>query len=145
MGSTLVQLLIEENKVKSEGKGFCTPEGYWVSADYCLDPESVVITKQGEVMLKDLKNNTLILTPWGYKRCFNVRNTGVKKVVKITLNSGETLKCSPDHKICVKRDGEVIWTKAISLRDTDYIFSINNTNYINYNGLYYQRDYNPLC
>lgn len=115
---------------------FVCPEGYvWLSADYCIDPEANIITNRGNVKMKDMRDGMLVYTPWGYKPCKNVRSTGRKQVVRIKLKSGEELKCSAEHPICVKRDGKIQWVKAGSLLKTDYIFSINNTKYLTNNGI----------
>lgn len=115
---------------------FVCPEGYvWLSADYCIDPEANIITNRGNVKMKDMRDGMLVYTPWGYKPCKNVRSTGRKQVVRIKLKSGEELKCSAEHPICVKRDGKIQWVKAGSLSKTDYVFSINNTKYLTNNGI----------
>lgn len=115
---------------------FIPPEGYvWISCDYCLDPESVVITTRGQLKLNELVEGDLVYTPWGYKPCKNIRYTGKKRVVKIKLKTGEVLRCSTEHLVCVKRDGEVCWVKAGNLKSSDYIFSKNNINYLYNHGI----------
>ena len=115
---------------------FVPPEGYvWMCADYCLDPKTNILTKRGNVLLQDLKEGDSVYTPWGYKKCFNIRKTGKHKVVRIKLKTGEVLRCSPEHRICVKRDEQIMWVYAVELKPTDYIFSINNTKYFEQHGI----------
>ena len=115
---------------------FIPPDGYvWMCADYCLDPESNINTKNGNVKLKDLKDGMQVYTPWGYKKCYNVRKTGKHKVVKLKLKSGEVLRCSPEHRIAVKRDKQIMWVYAKELRPTDYVFNMNSTKYFEEYGI----------
>lgn len=126
-------------KIKCKGgmrDCFVCPDGYvWISEDYCLDPNSLILTKNGSIPMKDIQDGMLVYTPWGYKQCRNVRYTGKKKVIKIKLKTGEVLRCSSEHRVCVKRDGIIKWIKAGDIKNTDYIFSINNTKYLEDNGI----------
>lgn len=126
-------------KIKCKGgmrDCFIPPEGYlWVSCDYCISLDTNIITKRGNVRAGDLIDGDEVLTPWGFRVCHRPHNTGKKKIVKIKLKSGETLRCSADHPICVKRNGKVKWITAGSLISTDYLFSINNTNYLHNHGI----------
>lgn len=117
-------------------KAFVAPEGYvFLTCDYCLHPDSQVLTREGMKPLKELKDGEEIWTPVGWRKAVNPRYTGMRKQVKIKLKSGEELICSPDHKIRVKRDGEVLWVKAGELKSTDYIFSISTNNKICNHGI----------
>ena len=97
-----------------------------MTSDYCLDPDSVVITEHGNMTIRELETmpeGTKVLTPWGYKESYNVRRTGKHKQYKFTLTSGEVLTCSPEHRIMVSRDGITKWIQAQEVQTTDYILT----------------------
>lgn len=97
-----------------------------MTSDYCLDPDSTVVTEQGVKTLRQLKEmpeGTKVLTPWGYKESYNVRSTGKHKQYKFTLDSGEVLICSPEHRIAVYRDGITKWVQAQEVQTTDHILT----------------------
>ena len=73
---------------------FIPPEGYvWMCADYCLDPKTNILTKRGNVLLQDLKESDSVYTPWGYKKCFNIRKTGKQeKFLDALQSTGYVLK-----------------------------------------------------
>ena len=115
------------HKMKCKGglrEAFTCPEGYvWVSADYCISPDSLIDTPRGKIPMRSLKDGDLVLTPQGVKRCINPHYTGKKQVIRITLDTGEVLECSPEHKIAVNRNGSVVWVLAKDLTTTDDIIT----------------------
>lgn len=124
------------NPVKSKTKSglrkaFCVPKGdessnpwVWVTADYCLDPETKVISEEGEITLRKLlmlPPGVKILTPQGFKETYHVRWTGDHSQYRITLRSGESVICSPEHKFAVTRGEELEWVRASLLSRFDYL------------------------
>lgn len=112
-------------------RAFIPHEKDWVimSSDYCLNPESTVVTEKGVMTLREMLNQPeglKVLTPWGYKETYDLRYTGKHKQYKFELTTGETLICSPEHKLAVYRDGVVVWVKAENVRTTDYVLTAND-------------------
>ena len=112
-------------------RAFIPHEKDWVimSSDYCLNPESTVVTEKGVMTLRDMleqPKGLKVLTPWGYKETYDLRYTGKHKQYRFGLTTGETLICSPEHKLAVYRDGVVVWVKAENVRTTDYVLTAND-------------------
>lgn len=107
------------------------PDWFIMSSDYCLDPDSLVITECGVRslrQLKDMPEGTRVWTPWGMQKTYDVRYTGMRKKVKIRLKTGETLICSPEHKLGVIRDGKAMWVRVKDLLKTDYVVTSSDDN-----------------
>lgn len=108
-------------------RAFIPHEKDWVimSSDYCLNPESTVVTEKGVMTLRDMLDQPKglkVLTPWGYKESYDLRYTGKHKQYRFELTTGETLICSPEHKLAVYRDG-VVWAEAKNIRTADYVLT----------------------
>lgn len=107
------------------------PDWFIMSSDYCLDPDSLVNTECGVRslrQLKDMPEGTRVWTPWGMQKTYDVRYTGMRKKVKIRLKTGETLICSPEHKLGVIRDGKAMWVRVKDLLKTDYVVTSSDDN-----------------
>lgn len=105
---------------------FVAPEGYvFVSADYCISPESeVYVEGKGRCKFREIEGKDVkILTPWGYKRVYNYHYTGRKQKVKITLKSGETVVCSEDHVFLIKSGNEFVWKRVFQIEPTDILWT----------------------
>lgn len=116
-------------------RAFIPHDKDWVimSSDYCLNPESTVVTEKGVMTLRDMleqPKGLKVLTPWGYKETYDLRYTGKHKQYKFELTTGETLICSPEHKLAVYRDGVVVWVKAENVRTTDYVLTANRVAFV---------------
>lgn len=88
----------------------------------CLHPDTLVETIEGRVKIKDIREPTYVYTmrddgslgmskasaSWVSKKAANT--------VKITVNSGQEVICTPDHKIFVDGKG---WTMAKDVAEGD--------------------------
>lgn len=111
-------------------RAFIPHDKDWVimSSDYCLNPESTVVTEKGVMTLRDMleqPKGLKVLTPWGYKETYDLRYTGKHKQYKFELTTGETLICSPEHKLAVCRDRIFVWVEAKNIRTTDCVLTMN--------------------
>lgn len=116
-------------------RAFIPHEKDWVimSSDYCLNPESTVVTEEGVMTLREMleqPKGLKVLTPWGYKETYDLRYTGKHKQYKFELTTGETLICSPEHKLAVCRAGIFFWMEAKNIRTTDCVLTTNRLMHI---------------
>lgn len=116
-------------------RAFIPHDKDWVimSSDYCLNPESTVVTEIGVMTLRDMleqPKGLKVLTPWGYKETYDLRYTGKHKQYKFELTTGETLVCSPEHKLAVCRDRIFVWVEAKNIRTTDCVLTTNRAMHI---------------
>lgn len=116
-------------------RAFIPHDKDWVimSSDYCLNPESTVVTEKGVMTLRDMleqPKGLKVLTPWGYKETYDLRYTGKHKQYKFELTTGETLICSPEHKLAVCRDRIFVWVEAKNIRITDCVLTTNRAMHI---------------
>lgn len=95
----------------------------WVSCDFCISPDVWVETPNGKKQLKDLQEGELVKTPQGFKRAYNIRYTGAKKRVRVTLKDGRSVVCSEDHKFLVDRKGTLYWLAVKDIQLGDNIIS----------------------
>lgn len=97
-----------------------------VIADECFVGDSLVSTEKGHRMIKDLKCGDIILSynesndKLEYKPITKIyeNRTKSKKLIKITLENGKVIKCTPNHLLKTENRG---WITAIELKDTDLL------------------------
>lgn len=94
---------------------------YWLSCDYCLSPDTKIITQSGVKLMKDLKHGEKVLTPEGFKKCINPHYTGKRSLVRIKTKNDNVLECSPEHRIVVLRGSKQVTIKVSELRRTDKV------------------------
>jgi hypothetical protein len=92
--------------------------------DECLTGDSTVIIRGhgkkrldelGDFVGKEILSFNGISVAW--KKINKFIKSGIKCVLKITLNSGETIKCTSNHLIMTERG----WVKAGELQKTDQV------------------------
>jgi DNA polymerase-3 subunit alpha len=73
------------------------------SFNKCLDPETVIYVPNGSKMLHELEIGDVVLAPHNNVDIFvevvDIIQTGPKEVYEIALDSGDTLRCTLDHKL----------------------------------------------
>ena len=88
---------------------------------FCVDENGLVCTKDGVKRIKDVQRGDYVWTGNDFHVVNNVFNNGQRECLRITLTNGESIKCTPDHKIKVL-DGTVeVWKKASELTCGDSI------------------------
>lgn len=95
-----------------------------LGCDYCVSPDTVVITRAGEQRVGDLVGSSVeVLTPYGWRLATNIHNTGLRDAVELELTTGEHLVCSSSHRLWVNRDGVDCWVEAGLLRGDEYVYT----------------------
>lgn len=94
----------------------------------CVTGDTKIITSLGIKTIKEIvekKLNISILTlneknlQLEWKEINYYFNNGKKKLIKINLENGEYIKCTPEHKIYTKNRG---WIEAQFLKESDELF-----------------------
>jgi DNA polymerase-3 subunit alpha len=89
----------------------------------CLDPETVVHTPSGPKLLSEINIGDMVLAPKDdkndhYVEVLDVINTGEKEIYEIELDTGDTLRCTLDHKIMCD-DNQMRTLREIIEQDLD--------------------------
>lgn len=94
-------------------------------AKACLDPNTEIILKDNKVKkIKDLKKGDEVLTHLKrYKKVEDVWKVQHKKIIKIKLKNN-TIILSPNHRLLVKRNGELIYLNASNISNSDKLIKI---------------------
>jgi DNA polymerase III subunit alpha len=92
---------------------------------FCIDGEQLVLTKRGQVSIKDIKVGDEVLTEDGsYHSVVNCLYNGEKETIKVRLSRGEELICTPDHKVLTDKG----WVQAKDLNSRHLVKSFWVTN-----------------
>jgi DNA-directed RNA polymerase beta subunit len=74
-------------------------------------PIEKLVTEKNKQELIGWENTGFIRTVHG-----GVIKQGIKDVIKLTLQDGRTIKCTPDHKILIMKDKEIFeWVEALKI------------------------------
>src|SRR5947199_2595932 len=84
----------------------------------CLTGDTLVEMADGSCKpITEIRTDDLVLTKDGSSRALGVRPSGPRRVGRLTLANGMTLRCTPDHPIFTQRG----WMNAADLTDTDAV------------------------
>lgn len=92
----------------------------------CLSPETLCETEEGNfVTISNVKIGEKIKTPKGYACVVNKHNNGVKRIYRITTESGKKIECTIDHKFLCENGEilplyEILYKKLKIICDQDY-------------------------
>jgi len=98
------------------------------SLEECIQGDEKITTNIGNVSIKEIVENNLDVKVLSYneeskekewKEIKRYLNNGERTLIEIEFENGETLKCTPDHKIFTQNRG---WVKAEELTDEDELF-----------------------
>jgi hypothetical protein len=96
-----------------------TPYHDWTSHG-CLAADTLILTDQGEIPIRDVTTKHYAWTPMGYARILDCGPTKISnQMIEFVLSTGRVLRCTPEHKILTK-NGFVI---ADALRYVHHMFS----------------------
>jgi DNA topoisomerase-2 len=86
----------------------------------CLDENTIIMTESGEKKISDINYDDKILTHTGdYKKVRNIIKKEISKNIKFIINGNE-FTCSPEHKLIIVRDGEVMEMEAKNIKYSDF-------------------------
>lgn len=81
---------------------------------YCLDPETVVTTKEGEKKISEIKVGEELLSNAGYNTVKHIFEQKEREVYAITTKSGKKIICSEDH-LFPTAEGELSIKNGLSI------------------------------
>ena len=114
---------------KTKKDGTVTEEPVDVDDD-CLVGDTIINTELGNFKIKDLIGKN------GFLKCIDTNTSKIvksyfhsvkevrkKRIIKIIMEDGRTLRCSEDHPILTRRG----WIEAQFLKETDFIIDIQKS------------------
>jgi len=94
----------------------------------CCIGSTIIITENGPKKIKDIKDDKLILTEFGFKKFEKLINQGVKETINITTSLGRRIVVTPNHKFKVFNDSGFHWKQTFELSKGDYILCKKGNN-----------------
>lgn len=117
-----VELKVKPGLYTIEGVNMDEPS----STNGCFTGDTLVKTKNGPKPIKYISKEDILVTHCGKKNKFS-NTTGsfitkyTKNLIKITLDSGKEIKCTPEHKFVVYNpsleDDKIIWECDIAYKE----------------------------
>lgn len=92
---------------------------------FCLDPNTVVVTKNGKKLLKEVAVGDILLSKDCWNEVRTVFSKTSKKMYKITTESGKQIICSEDHLFPTEQGEEKNIRNGLCLADRLLIRGIN--------------------
>lgn len=110
----------------------------------CVIGETIIKSPEGDITIKDLvklfKEKKIDKYPVfsanlkdkkvEIKWCLNAWKSGNKKIIEIKFDNDDVIQCTPEHKICVKKNNgnKYIWVETQHLKKGDRIISLHIMN-----------------
>lgn len=126
--SEAAEVVLKENKRVSQLLGINeSARTTLIKPEGCLSSDSLISTNNGILSLKEIQpenledtkdwyeHNYVVNTDRGQAKSFLFYRNGYKQIVKITLDSGLTLKATPNHKFRIL-DSEYKWIESSKLQ-----------------------------
>jgi len=104
--------LSEENEIRDIRKGLI-----------CFVAGTLVDTPNGSRKIEQLKPGEKVFNAIGVGRILSTTSSVASKIVRVTLNDGRIIECTPEHPFLTPRG----WTKAIDLMTCERVFSTYET------------------
>lgn len=104
-------------------------------SEKCFTGDVKVLTDKGNIPIKEIvesKENYKVLSYNEKTKKYEWKKIIDKALVQFTDEiieieiDGKIIKCTPDHKFLVKRDGVWKWIEAENLKETDELFNRKN-------------------
>jgi len=89
--------------------------------NHCFVGDTSILTKNGNVKIKDIKVGDIVLTRNGYKRVIKKFDNGIKKVKAYRFCNNKSLTCTDTHMII--SDSGSIPAKDVTAKNILYIWS----------------------
>ncbi|MFQ5896654.1 MAG: DNA polymerase III subunit alpha [Candidatus Methylomirabilia bacterium] len=84
----------------------------------CLTGDAQIEMADGTLRrITDVRDGNLVLTKDGPFRAFGVRPSGIRRVGRLVLANGMTVRCTPDHPVFTQRG----WVNAEDLSGSDFV------------------------
>ncbi|HEX7039405.1 MAG TPA: LAGLIDADG family homing endonuclease [Trueperaceae bacterium] len=100
----------------------------------CLHPETLVHTSKGTLRLEEIvdaqqlgwqDHHLQVATDQGWKASPRGFNNGVARTLRVTLENGQTLRGTPNHKVKVlRRDASREWVEFQHLQKGDFVIQV---------------------
>lgn len=91
----------------------------------CLVRGTLLQTPSGFQRIDDIKTGDIVIGGSGKKRrVLATPRSQTDALMKITMDNGQTIICTPDHRFLVEVNGEQVWRDAINLFNGDEISRI---------------------
>lgn len=103
-----------------------------VNGNYCFAENTKVLTEEGEKTIKQIVEEKKPIKVWSYnkkeekyelKEVINFFDNGEKNTIKLILENGREIICTPEHLFLTKNRG---WVKAIDLEEDDDLLDFPN-------------------
>ena len=98
------------------------------ASNLCVHGDTTILTDQGNLVIKDLENQNVNV--WNGKQWSNTKviktNTN-QELIEVTLNTGESIKCTPYHKFYVQESysSKPVEKRASELSVDDKLIKFN--------------------
>jgi len=101
---------------------------WWGRCTFCFTPETLVMTKDGTKQIKDITLNDEVITHSGkyQKPDFIFQRDYSGELIKIKVDGIPELRCTPNHRIYVKKNNEEQTIAAADLKEGDLVISLFN-------------------
>lgn len=103
-----------------------------VNGNYCFAGNTKVLTEDGEKTIKQIVEEKKPIKVWSYnkeeekyelKEIINFFDNGEKNTIKLMLENGREIICTPEHLFLTKNRG---WIKAIDIEEDDDLLDFPN-------------------
>ena len=98
------------------------------ASNLCVHGDTTILTAQGNLVIKDLENQNVNV--WNGKQWSNttvVKTNTNQELIEVTLNTGESIKCTPYHKFYVQESysSKPVEKRASELSVDDKLIKFN--------------------
>ena len=73
----------------------------------CFSGNTKITTIEGDKQIKDIKKGDLVLTRKGFRPVKNAWCSGVKDCIELTMDNGNHIVCTPDHRFITAQEEEI--------------------------------------
>lgn len=88
---------------------------------FCLAKGTLIPTSKGVKPIERIQPGDEVYTLTGLKKVKALHVNGIKECVTLKTKSGHTLVATPNHRIQVLRQGEIVWSEIKDIKITDSI------------------------
>ncbi|HEX3426831.1 MAG TPA: LAGLIDADG family homing endonuclease [Acidimicrobiales bacterium] len=87
----------------------------------CLDAETPIVTTDGVRPIREVAAGTFVPTRFGLRRVTMRHDNGVRPLVRVRTDLGESLVCTPEHRLWVRSAVGEGWREAAQLEPGDAV------------------------